>query len=159
MGSRKKAPKRRLLKKTSTPDSSHHTVNLRRLMPDEYASSRQLNITEISYDLMEEYMDFAPGLDQWGDLDPHRIAEVLVRMFTPEEIGYLIHFPTGRGTLLGAVMSVVAIENSILSQLDDRFPEDGDEDPEDGDLEDIVAQNVFGYRTPFGGTEEDGETN
>lgn len=150
MGSRKKAKK---LTKGISPSKSHHSVSLRRLMSDEYSSSRQLNITEIAFDLMEEYTDFSPGLDQWGELDAIRISEVLVRMFTPEEIGYLIHFPTGRGTLIGAVMSVVAIENSILAQLDERFPEEGDEDPEDGDLEDIVAQNVFGYRTPFGGTD------
>lgn len=128
-------------------------VVMRRLRSNE-AMRRGINLAEIAYDLAEEYEVLQPTLDSWEKIDGLRMAEKLEQIFTVADLGYLSRSHLGKGVLLGAIMALCAVEDSIQGQLDERFPEDDDEEPTDDELEMIVGLGVLGFGYGEGG---DGE--
>lgn len=128
-------------------------VVMRRLRGND-GMRRGVNLADIAYDLAEEYEVLQPTLDRWDKIDGLRMAEKLEQVFTIADLNYLSRSHLGKGVLLGAIMALCAIEDSIQGQLDERFPEDDDEEPSDDELEMIVGMGVLGFGYGEGG---DGE--
>lgn len=114
-------------------------VVLRRLIePD----GKTLNLMDIAQDLTDEHDMIQPGLDDWAELTVPRMAETLERMFSLKDISYLLHIHGGKHLIIGAIMAICAIEDSIQGQLDEV---DEDDELSDEELEELIADGVGGF--------------
>lgn len=123
-------------------------VVLRRLIePD----GKSMNLMDIAQDLSEEYDMIQPGLDDWAAINVPRMAETLERMFSLRDISYLLHMHGGKHLMIGAVVAIAAIEDSIQRQIDEL--DDADE-LTDEELEELISDGVGGFGHG-GGTQGD----
>lgn len=120
-------------------------VTMRRLRNND-GMRKGVNLMDIASELAEEYEVIQPTLDSWEPISPERMAEKLEQIFTVADLGYLSFSHSGKGIMIGAVIAMCAIEDSIQDQMEARFPGgDIDDDPTDDELEEVVANGVFNF--------------
>lgn len=128
-------------------------VVMRRLRGNE-GVRKGVNLADIAYDLADEYEILQPTLDRWDQIDGIRMADKLEQLFTIADLNYLSRSHLGKGVLLGAIMAMCAIEDSIQEQMDDRFP-DEEEEPTDEELEEIIRSGVLDFGFGEGGDDDE----
>lgn len=121
-------------------DNPHRAV-MRRLV-NTFELKQNLNLADIAEDLYNYYIEAVPHMDGWQVIDQNRFTEKIAQIFTTEDIDFLMFMHVGKGIIIGAVMALCAVEDSIQGQLDERFGED--DEPTEEELEELVGLNVFG---------------
>lgn len=113
---------------------------MQRIVSGEQDSIRELNLHDIADDLLGIYEEIQPALDDWGRLTVERVGETLLRMFSAQDIGFLLHMHNGKGIMLGAVIAMCAVEDAIQPSIDEA-----DDDLDEDSLSEIVADGVLGF--------------
>lgn len=121
-------------------DNPHRAV-MRRLV-NTFELKQNLNLADIAEDLYNYYIEAVPHMDGWTVIDQNRFTEKIAQIFTTEDIDFLMFLHVGKGIIIGAVIALCAVEDSIQGQLDERFGED--DEPTEEELEELVGMNVFG---------------
>lgn len=142
-----KTSKYKVPKVKRNKDNPHRAV-MRRLV-NNFELKQNLNLADIADDLYNYYIEAVPHMDGWQVIDQNRFTEKIAQIFTTEDIDFLMFMHVGKGIIIGSVMALCAVEDSIQGQLDDRFSED--DEPTEEELEELVGMNVFG--AGFGGND------
>ena len=122
-------------------DSSNNKLVMQRIVPGERESPVTINLGDLSMDLLELHQEMQPAMDEWGTLTQARISETILRMFSVGDIGFLLHLHGGKGVLLGAVMAMCAVEDTIQPEIDVLDQDTVSEE----ELEELVSEGVLGF--------------